>query len=188
MASSPPSLQGYVEGPRHAVVTSDDVGPIISIITLLFMVIMVLAVILRLLVRFWTSLVPGADDAVILIALVMALGEVIAILLTVNRGMGTRPTLLSPAQITGIERGVYAADLLYVLTIALGKGSTLLLLHRLTVLTPHKIAVRTIAAITVAWTFAAVFGAAFQCHLPSPWVVEGNRCFDIVGELLPVDA
>lgn len=177
------SSAAYVEGPRHAVITNENVGPVISILTLLFMVAMVLAVILRILVRFTTSLVPGTDDAVILLALLTALGEVIAISLSVNRGLGLKSTLISPPQLVSIQKGVYAASLLYVLTIALGKASTLLLLHRLTVSTPHRLAVQITAAVIVAWTLAALFGAAFQCHLPEAWVIGDRRCFDIVSTL-----
>jgi hypothetical protein len=175
------SSAAYVEGPRHAVITTKDFGPVISIISWLFMVTMILAVVLRILVRFTTSLVPGADDAVVLLALLAALGEVIAISVSVNHGLGTQTTLLSSDQLMSVQKGVYAACLLYILTISLGKASTLLLLHRLTVSAPHKLAVRITAAAIVAWTFSALFGAAFQCHLPNPWVVDGDRCFDIVG-------
>lgn len=182
MASS--AAANYVEGPRHGAISSDNVGAVISIITLLFMVTMILAVLLRILVRFTTSLVPGADDVVVLLALFTALGEVIAISLSVNHGLGMRSTLLSSAELTSVQKGVYAACLLYILTIALGKTSTLLLLHRLTVSAPHKLTVRITAAAIFAWTSAALFGAAFQCHLPDPWNVQSDRCYDIVSRSL----
>lgn len=175
-----PSAANYVEGPRHGAITSEDVGPIISIITLLFMVTMILAVLLRILVRFTTSLVPGADDAVILLALTTALGEVIAILLSVNHGLGIRTGLLSAAQLASVQKGVYAACLLYILTLTLGKASTLLLLHRLTISPPHKLTVAITAGAILVWTFVALFGAAFQCHLPRPWNVQSGHCFDVV--------
>lgn len=178
------SATDYVEGPRHGIITDDNVGPIISIITLLFMVTMVLAVILRILVRFTTSLVPGADDGVILLALLTALGEVIAIAVSVNNGLGRRESLLSADQLSSVQKGVYAASLLYILTIALGKISTLLLLHRLTVSARHRLVVWVTAGAIVAWTPAALFGAAFQCHLPDPWVRQGSRCFDIVSRIM----
>lgn len=174
------SASGYVEGPRHAVITSDDVGPVITIITLIFMVIMILAVMLRLLVRFTASHVPGLDDAVVSIALLVAIGEVIAISVTVNHGLGTSALLLSEGQLNDVARGAYAANLLYLLTLALGKASTLLLLNRLTVLRRHKAVVRGIAIFMLMWTIVALFGSAFQCRLPDPWRAEAGRCIDIV--------
>lgn len=179
------SANDYVEGPRHGIITDDNVGPIISIITMLSMVIMILAVVLRLLVRFTTSLIPGADDAVILLALLTALGEVVGISVSVNNGLGMRTALLSSTELKSVQKGVYAATLLYILAIALGKASTVLLLHRLAVMARHRLTLWITAGFITSWMIAAMFGAAFQCDLPEPWLVEEARCFDIVSMILP---
>lgn len=53
------------DGVRHTVVTPDNHGPIIQIVTWFAMVVMILATALRLAVRYLTSHIPGMDDAIV---------------------------------------------------------------------------------------------------------------------------
>jgi hypothetical protein len=57
-------------GPRHATITDANHGPILSIATWFLMVAMILAVTLRLVIRFTTAHVPGRDDAICFAAMV----------------------------------------------------------------------------------------------------------------------
>lgn len=58
------------EGPRHAIVTPDDHGAVLQIVTWFLMVVMILSISLRLMIRFTTTHVPGIDDAVVFVAMV----------------------------------------------------------------------------------------------------------------------
>lgn len=58
------------EGPRHAIVTPDDHGPVLQIVAWFLMVVTILSISLRLMIRFTTTHVPGIDDAVVIVAMV----------------------------------------------------------------------------------------------------------------------
>lgn len=60
----------YIEGPRHAVVTSDDHGAVLQIVAWLAMVLVILAAFLRLTIRFTNIRRPAVDDTFIVLAMV----------------------------------------------------------------------------------------------------------------------
>ncbi len=62
----------YIEGFRHATVSPDDHGAILQIVAWFMLVVMVLATVLRLLIRFTTSHIPGFDDVFVSLAMVSA--------------------------------------------------------------------------------------------------------------------
>ena len=68
MASSQPT--SFPEGPRHGLVTPDNHGDILLIVSWFLMVVMILSTCLRLLIRFTTTHAPGSDDAVVSLATV----------------------------------------------------------------------------------------------------------------------
>jgi hypothetical protein len=55
---------------RHALVTDNNHGPVLSIATWFLMVVMILAVILRVAIRMTTAHVNGKDDAICIAAMV----------------------------------------------------------------------------------------------------------------------
>lgn len=65
----PNCLPSMADGRRHAVITSDDHGPVLGIISWVMMVSMIMMVALRLAIRF-SSRNPGIDDALATLAMV----------------------------------------------------------------------------------------------------------------------
>ena len=60
----------YVEGPRHAVVTPDDNGAVLQIVTYFLMVVAILATLLRLFLRVNVAYAAGVDDGLACLAMV----------------------------------------------------------------------------------------------------------------------
>ncbi len=79
----------------------------------------------------------------------------------------------------------YAADLSYVANLCFSKLSVLFLLCSITPVARQRSLTLAVAAITVLWSLASEFVAAFQCRLPSPWRFMGNKCIDRVRSTLP---
>ncbi|KYG42592.1 hypothetical protein M433DRAFT_55115, partial [Acidomyces richmondensis BFW] len=154
-------------------VTFDNQGAILQIAAWFLMVVMILATFLRLTIRFTTRQVPGLDDTILIVAMV-----IIAVSIGVNTGLGKRFSLLSGAQINSVEKDVYVSTLLYLLTIASAKASTLLLIGRLANDIRHVRTVHILSATVLLWTIASLFGVAFACQLPRPWAYTGEKCFD----------
>jgi hypothetical protein len=67
---SAPILPTVPEGPRHAIVTPDDHGPILNIVSWFLLSLMIQAIVLRLTLRVTTAHVPGIDDGVAVAATV----------------------------------------------------------------------------------------------------------------------
>lgn len=63
----------YVEGPRHAVVTPDDNGAVLQIVTYFLIVVAVLATLLRLFLRVNVAHAAGIDDGLACLAMVSKL-------------------------------------------------------------------------------------------------------------------
>jgi hypothetical protein len=74
----------------------------------------------------------------------------------------------------------YAAQILYVLTLACAKLSVTQIIEAIQSQRKVLLATRAVAAVIALWTITSVFGLAFQCHLPGPWLIKANRCVSLV--------
>ncbi|KAH9832789.1 hypothetical protein Tdes44962_MAKER00270 [Teratosphaeria destructans] len=166
----------YVEGPRHAVVTPQDHGAVLSIAAWFLMVTMILTASLRFSIRFLTSHIPGWDDAALLVALIFGIMEVIAVSVSVNLGLGKRGSLLPDEQREDVSKCLYGATLLYIFTLTLSKVSVAILINRLATLKRHVLAIKAMMVLVVVWTVAASLGVAFRCGPETPWKVLAPTC------------
>jgi hypothetical protein len=115
----------YIEGPRHAVVTSDDNGAVLQIVSYFLIVVAILATLLRLFLRVNIAQAAGFDDGLACLAMVcdlplrmnscvdsvvdtpsqlFAVGEVIATSSGVEKGLGTKVDLLSDGRILDVKK------------------------------------------------------------------------------------
>lgn len=70
--------------------------------------------------------------------------------------------------------------ILYIITLAFVKASTLLLIARLAVARAHQLMIRVLSVVVALWMVASVVALAFECQLPDPWNYSGGKCFDVV--------
>ncbi|KAF2140463.1 uncharacterized protein K452DRAFT_288545 [Aplosporella prunicola CBS 121167] len=161
---------------RHGVVSPDDRGPVVQIVAWIFMVAMVLFTATRLAVRYISAHTPGLDDWIVLAAMFLGVGVVIALSLAVNDGLGKR----MPGRLAAVEKHVYSATILYLLTLCLAKLSVIVFLARLAAAKTHLAATWALGALTLAWALASVLGFAFRCAMPAPWTFDESCCFDSI--------
>ncbi|KAF2662413.1 hypothetical protein K491DRAFT_709782 [Lophiostoma macrostomum CBS 122681] len=166
------------EGPRHAVITPDDHGAILSMTAWFLACTLVLCTATRLIVRFTTQQMPSTDDVYIVVAAVFAIGGTIAMSLAVNSGLGKRAHAITGDNISSIHKDVYAATILYVLTVGLSKFSMCAFLTRLAATKLHKMAIAVLGIVVLCWTIAITIGVVFECALPRPWEVFTGKCID----------
>ncbi|KAK2737891.1 hypothetical protein FQN57_007342 [Myotisia sp. PD_48] len=164
---------------RH-VVTPDDHGPILQVVSWFMMVVMILATWLKLTIRLTTSHVAGIDDAIVTISMFTNIGGVIAISLSVNHGLGKRIENLDELQISQLQRGVYASTIFYLLSLFLAKLSTLIFITRMATPEKYAKAIRASLALLVVWWVSSTLAAAFQCGVPAPWAYYNMeaKCFN----------
>ena len=108
---------------QNAVVTPDDHGPILGIITLFLMAMLVLAVLMRLIIKYLIRRTLTGEDGLIAIAMVimfclpllfvlpltppiqiLAVAQSIAVSLAIASGLGKRQSALSNIEIVSIEK------------------------------------------------------------------------------------
>ena len=77
-------------------------------------------------------------------------------------------------------KSTYTAGLLYIFTVITIKISIITFMRALVPCPSHAKFSLALGITFIAWGIGSVFAAAFQCKLPSPWLLEGNACFDIV--------
>lgn len=117
-----PRSEEYIEGPRHAVVTPDNNGAVLQIVTYFLIVVAILATLLRLFLRVNMAQVAGFDDGLACLAMVselplrinssaidipsqlFAIGEVVATSSGVEKGLGTKVDLLTDGRILDVKK------------------------------------------------------------------------------------
>ncbi|KAF2450520.1 hypothetical protein P171DRAFT_516380 [Karstenula rhodostoma CBS 690.94] len=168
------------EGTRHAVISADDHGPILAMTTWFLICTLIICTATRLGVRFATRSPRTVDDLLILAAATVAIGGAVAGSFAVESGFGKRISLLTPAALEKIQKELYTATVLYILTIGLSKLSITTFLERLACTSNHKISVIILYTVSISWTFAFTTGVLFQCELPRPWAVLNGKCIPML--------
>ncbi|EZF21887.1 hypothetical protein H112_05061 [Trichophyton rubrum D6] len=169
------------DGVRHTVVTPDNHGPIIQIVTWFAMVVMILATALRLAVRYLTSHIPGMDDAIVVGSMLVNVGGVIAISLAVTHGLGRRESKLTEAQVSRAGQDVFASSIMYILAISLAKLSTLSFIERVVPANKYRGVIKGSLIFLLAWTVISIIVYGLQCGVSAPWDPRSTaKCFNIV--------
>ncbi|KAL8935476.1 MAG: hypothetical protein Q9216_005404 [Gyalolechia sp. 2 TL-2023] len=160
--------------------TTDNQGPIVSVVTWLLLVVTLITVITRTAMKWALARKTNFDDAVILAASAFAIGQSVAITAgTVPNGLGRHASQTTASQEILFQKSYYAAVLLYIPCICLSKLAVLFLLRNITPVATHRTIIVAVGVLTVLWAMAAELAMAFQCRLPSPWAIFDGHCMDI---------
>lgn len=92
----------------------------------------------------------------------------------VDRGLGSPLNTLSSSTYASYQAAGYASQLIYIVTIALAKASTLTLLVAITPQKTHRMPMFCVSGLVAAWAFASLWAAAFQCSLPKPYLFTSS--------------
>lgn len=78
------------------------------------------------------------------------------------------------------RQSLYAAYLLYILSLMFSKLSLVGFIRSLTPSSKDKWLARGVEGIVYAWALTAFFGTAFQCSVPRTWDFWNGQCFNVV--------
>ena len=180
------------------IVTADNFGPIVNVITWFLGSTAVLFVIARLATKLVLAQSIRIDDGLLVTSLIFSIGLVVAVSLeTIHGGLGRHKSSLSQSDLTTYQKvskpkpsrwsaqlmtvqAAYAGDLLYILSLTFSKISVLLLLR---LITPVRLQIQFISALgatLLLWGLTALLAAAFQCQVPRVWGILSNGCFQMV--------
>jgi len=74
----------------------------------------------------------------------------------------------------------YASNFLFVGNLCFAKISVLLLVRTISPIKLHHNIAYGVGAFTTVWGVTSEFVAGFQCQLPQPWMLTGNKCINQV--------
>ncbi|KIW69402.1 hypothetical protein PV04_05281 [Phialophora macrospora] len=177
-------MSDVLTGSRFAQITPDDHAGSVWIASILCLIYSVLTLALRGHLRLR---IYGLDDYIALVATLIQVGEVIAILVGLHHGLGKTQLLLRPGEVTRASRATFTAQILFILSAAAAKASTLCLMMRLFNLsgprTGQKRRQRAFYWVGVAvmvgvalWAILAIVAVAVNCSVPGFIRGDGASC------------
>ncbi|KAE8381760.1 hypothetical protein BDV26DRAFT_255062 [Aspergillus bertholletiae] len=162
----------------------------IIIITAIFLGISLVAVCLRCFVRLRIVRAFGCDDALIVAAMVLNVGFAVCTFLGASSGMGKTMAYLADRP-EDVRRGFlfwWLGQIMYIITVTVGRLSIAITLLRLTVERIHKWILYAVMALSTAVGVVFFFFTIFQCQPISYYwdrlLIDGH-CMDI-GSLLGI--
>ena len=164
------------EYPPHGKITRDNLGPYAVVTTWICSCMSILFVLARIFVRTTLSKRFGSDDALILLALLMALGQSVALNLAVDSGLGQHQSSLTSSQTLAYSKSIYSSEILSMAIFCLCKLTLIAMLRLITPSGRHHLWFKILGSFIIGWTVSAIFALAFQCQLPRPWVTFGTAC------------
>ena len=92
--------------------------------------------------------------------------------LSVSKVRRVRPTMVP---ILTLRQAIYAADILYILTLWLSKGATILLTERLTRVRQHRLVCYALGGFVSLWAMVSVFVIAIRDNKSEPWLDRSTK-------------
>ncbi|KAI5777089.1 hypothetical protein EDC01DRAFT_624550 [Geopyxis carbonaria] len=160
--------------------TASDRGPALNLIAWITLVCTCLAALTKVFSKSWKVHQLSGDSGFILLAMVLAVGQTVAVTEQVDAGLGKRGALLEPGDLEVYQKAAYASQLLYLPALAASKLATLWFIATLARTPANRAMCTAIILFTLLWTVAALFTIAFQCPLPHPWatLAPEPRCIN----------
>ncbi|KAL8868547.1 MAG: hypothetical protein Q9174_004920, partial [Haloplaca sp. 1 TL-2023] len=165
------------ETPRWA--TSENRGPLVSVLTWFLVITSFFAVAARVATRFAVVRQLRWDDAMIIVAMILSIGHSITSSFLAAHGLGQHIDAIPLHDIEPFQKTTFASGFLFIGIITAIKISICIHLDNLTPVRSHKNMIRALAAFTLLWMSSSFFVVGFQCHLPETWRVASNTCIDI---------
>lgn len=162
-------------------ITATNKSPLILIATWLLLVLAAFAYIMRSIVKISRQAMRfEMDDYVLTGALVFCAAQSLATILRAANGFGKPFNTLSTDKVNKTLEAAMAANILYVVSLALSKLSLLLLLAKLSPNKRHRRVMHGISRCVVLFTFISIFVASFSCSVPNTWNYASGRCINRV--------
>ncbi|KAK5057811.1 hypothetical protein LTR84_011812 [Exophiala bonariae] len=169
---------------RFARVTPDNHAGSLWIASLLCLVYSIMTLALRAHLR-WKMF--GMDDYLAVAAVIFHVGEVAATIVGLDHGLGQSEELLSRSELAEASRSAFAAQILFMLSAAFAKASTLFLMMRLFNLSGPKsqsetrsrslyILAVTILAVVGLWALLSIVAVSVQCTVSDFILADQAQC------------
>jgi hypothetical protein len=164
-------------------ITATNKSPLILIVTWLLLVLAAFAYIMPSIIKISRQAMSfGVDDYLLTGALVFCAAQSLATILRAADGSGKPFDTLSVEKVNKITEAAMAANVLYVVSLALSKLSLLRLLVKITPNSRHNQVMNGISLFVILFTFISIFVVSFSCSVPKTWDYASGRCINRVGQ------
>ncbi|KAJ6134019.1 hypothetical protein N7523_000341 [Penicillium sp. IBT 18751x] len=154
--------------------------PAINVLTFFMLVTSILSVFTRLGTKYFMVRKWGLDDFMSIGAMFACVGQSIAVSIATKSGLGQHLLSLSDGQRVSMMKAQYAANILFIASMACSKLALIMFIRSLTPATLDRRFALGLGVFVLLWTIAGVFTAAFQCSVPDTWDYLHGKCFHLV--------
>ncbi|KAG9236193.1 hypothetical protein BJ875DRAFT_541535 [Amylocarpus encephaloides] len=160
-------------------ISDSNTSPLIQILSWLFLSLIIISVAAQFITKRAISRRFGPSDGLLLVALLLAIGQISTLLSPAGREIGNSSIELPVEKANGALKALYSGDMLIILTLTVVKGSVLVALYAITPIMSHRIVIYATTAVTLGWGISGIFATAFQCPSPHRWNLADQQCIDI---------
>ncbi|KAI9042716.1 uncharacterized protein KD926_005044 [Aspergillus affinis] len=158
------------------ILSDDNHGPLVTLVSVAFLIATIIFAVAKFASAIYFKQRQTLVNTPIWIGVILAIVEVVLMQKAVDHGLGRHITTLKTSAFHKASKFFYAAQLIQIIILSLSKISTTLLVWKLTPNNYLRRACTIIIGLTIAWTIFALFGIAFQCEIPRPWLYNPDRC------------
>ncbi|KAK1140015.1 hypothetical protein N8T08_010924 [Aspergillus melleus] len=158
------------------VLSDDNHGPLVTLVSVAFLIATIIFVVAKFVSAIYFKQRQTIVNMPIWIGVILAIIQVVLMQKAVDHGLGRHVSTLKTPALHKASKFLYAAELIQVIILSSSKISTTLLVWKLTPNNHLRRACAITIGFTTAWTIFALFGIAFQCELPRPWLYSPDRC------------
>ncbi|KAJ3496005.1 hypothetical protein NLG97_g2980 [Lecanicillium saksenae] len=153
-------------------------SPLVRAVAAFLMVFSILSVVTRIATRLLTAGSLKSDDHTIIAATALAVAQTIAVIIQGANGFGQHDYARQPDQIAFTLKCMYAANILYIVTLGVTKISASMTVMNVAPLDRRR-GIFSVMAVIVLWALSGVITVLFQCQVSAPWDFTTGKCINL---------
>jgi hypothetical protein len=174
------------EYPPFQHLTATNRGPAVVVATYIYLVIAWMTVLVQLWMKVATSRKLTLNDTTMIVAILIATAQSIALTIACNNGLGRHIDDLSVDTLNTMSQAYYASNILLVLSLAAAETSVIFLIMSIKPAKSVLMGCRLVLTTVALWAGTSVLALAFQCSMPQPWALGpriggSETCIDQYG-------
>ncbi|KAL7660631.1 hypothetical protein ACMYSQ_000082 [Aspergillus niger] len=157
-----------------------DHSAAVKVVTCFLLIVSFIAVVACLTTNWQVLRRKVSSVALLLSTLIASIASGAAVSVAATHGLG-QASPLTDVQVVVMQKALYSMEVLYVLTLGLGKLSVMVLFYSLLSSTGQSKSVLAATGLLLIWVVVMVIVVCLQCHPPEVWNIVGGTCLDLSG-------
>ncbi|GKZ38796.1 hypothetical protein AbraIFM66950_011290 [Aspergillus brasiliensis] len=157
-----------------------DHSAAVKVVTCFLLIVSFIAVVACLTTNWQVLRRKVSSVALLLSTLIASIASGAAVSVAATHGLG-QASSLSEGQLVVMQKALYSMEVLYVLTLGLGKLSVMVLFYSLLSSTGQSKSVLVATGLLLIWVVVMAIVVCLQCHPPEVWNIIGGTCLNVSG-------